>query len=213
VAGVSTETATDRHLAWQPSLLASADVPEVDLALDGARRRFLGQGAWVDHVPGWVHGADVLFDAILATAPWQGEQQRPMYDRIVDVPRLTTGGWHAGRPRLLDRMARCLGRHYGVRLPTISANLYRDGNDSVAWHGDRVGRHRVTTIVAIVSLGSPRRLLLRPEGGGPSVGYTLHSGDLLVQGGTCQKTFQHCVPKRAQAGPRISVMFRELGGN
>lgn len=202
-----------RHVTWQPSLLAVADEPDVDLGLDGARRRFLGQGAWVDHVPGWVQGADALFDEIVGSAPWQDEQQRPMYDRIVDVPRLTTGGWHEGRPRLLDRMARCLGRHYGVRLPSISANLYRDGNDSVAWHGDRVGRHRVTTIVAIVSLGSPRKLLLRPEGGGPSIGYTLHSGDLLVQGGTCQKTFQHCVPKRAHAGPRISVMFRERGGN
>ena len=205
--------ADGRPVSWQPSLLAAADEPDVDLTLDGARRRFLGQGAWVDHVPGWVHGADALFDEILESAPWQGEQQRPMYDRIVDVPRLTTGGWHEGRPRLLDRMARCLGRHYGVRLPSISANLYRDGNDSVAWHGDRVGRDRVSTIVAIVSLGSPRTLLLRPEGGGPSIGYTLHSGDLLVQGGTCQKTFQHCVPKRAHAGPRISVMFRERGGN
>lgn len=200
-------------LQWQPSLLAATDEPDFDGALDGARRRFLGRGAWVDHVPSFVSGGDSLFDEILSRAPWQGEQQRPMYDRIVDVPRLTTGGWHEGRPVILDHMARCLARHYGTRLPSISANLYRDGNDSVAWHGDRVGRHRVITIVAIVSLGSPRRLLLRPEGGGPSIGYTLHSGDLLVQGGTCQRTFQHCVPKRAHAGPRISVMFRELHGN
>jgi alkylated DNA repair dioxygenase AlkB len=200
-------------LQWQPSLLADADAVDFDATLDGARRRFLGQGAWVDHVPGFVTGGDALFDEILTSAPWQGEQQRPMYDRIVDVPRLTTGGWHDGRPALLDRRARCLGRHYGTRLPSISANLYRDGNDSVAWHGDRIGRHRTMTVVAIVSLGSPRRLLLRPDGGGPSIGYTLHSGDLLVQGGTCQRTFQHCVPKRAHAGPRISVMFRELHGN
>ncbi len=198
---------------WQPSLLALGEEPDIDLSLDGARRRFLGQGAWVDHVPGWVTGADQLFDEVLVSAPWQAEQQRPMYDRVVDVPRLTTGGWAVGRPRLLDRMSRCLSRHYGTRLPSISANLYRDGNDSVAWHGDRVGRHRVSTIVAIVSLGSPRRLLLRPEGGGPSIGYTLHSGDLLVQGGTCQRTFQHCVPKRASAGPRISVMLRERNGS
>ncbi len=204
--------AVEPHVTWQPSLLAGGAEADFDPALDGARRRFLPAGAWVDHVPAWVSGADALFDEIVATAPWQAEQQRPMYDRIVDVPRLTTGGWHEGRPRLLDRMARSLGRHYGVRLPAISANLYRDGNDSVAWHGDRIGRHRVTTIVAIVSLGSPRRLLLRPDGGGTSIGYTLHSGDLLVQGGTCQRTYQHCVPKRAQAGPRVSVMFRELHG-
>ncbi|MET0728268.1 MAG: alpha-ketoglutarate-dependent dioxygenase AlkB [Acidimicrobiales bacterium] len=200
-------------VSWQPSLLAAGDDADFDHTLEGARRRFLGHGAWVDHVPGWVQGADGLFADVLAEAPWQEEQKRPMYDRIVDVPRLTTGGWHEGRPPLFDRMARCLGRHYGVHLPSISANLYRDGNDSVAWHGDRIGRHRVTTIVAIVSLGSARKLLLRPEGGGASVGYTLHPGDLLVQGGTCQKAFQHCVPKRAHAGPRISVMFRELNGN
>ena len=209
---MSTETATDHQVTWQPSLL-DGEALDFDPGLDGARRRFLGQGAWVDHVPGWVGGADTLFDELLQHAPWQAEEQRRMYDRIVDVPRLTTGRWHEGRPRVLDRMARCLGRHYGVRLPSISANLYRDGNDSVAWHGDQIGRHRVTTVVAIVSLGSPRRLLLRPDGGGPSVGYTLHSGDLLVQGGTCQKTFEHCVPKRAHAGPRISVMFRERNGH
>ena len=202
----------ERHVTWQPSLLAAADAPGFDATLSGASRRFLGLGAWVDHLPGWVTGGDRLFDELLDTAPWEGEQQRPMYDRIVDVPRLTTGPW-CDRPPLLGRMARCLGRHYGTQLPAVSANLYRDGNDSVAWHGDRIGRHHVTTIVAIVSLGSPRRLLLRPEGGGTSMGYTLCSGDLLVQGGTCQRTFQHCVPKRASAGPRISVMFRERNGS
>lgn len=200
-------------MTWQPSLLAAGDAPAGAPELDGLRRRFLGQGAWVDHLPGWVTGADALFDAVASTAPWGPEEQRPMYDRIVEVPRLTTGLWQEGRPALLDAMAGALSRHYGVPLVSVSANLYRDGNDSVAWHGDRVGRHRVSTIVAIVSLGSPRTLLLRPEGGGPSVAYTMHSGDLLVQGGTCQRTHQHCVPKRAQAGPRISVMFRERHGH
>src|SRR3546814_14066396 len=110
-------------------------------------------------------------------------------------------------------MARCLSRHDGTHLPAVSANLYRDGDDSVAWHGDRIGRHRVTTIVAIVSLGSPRRLLLRPEGGGPSTGYTQMSGDLLVHGGTCQKPFPNCVPQPARAGPPLSDMFRALHGH
>lgn len=198
---------------WQPNLLTAGDEIDFDPWLGGARRRFLGQGAWVDHVPGWVTGADTLFHEVLSSAPFQAEAPRVMYDRLVDVPRLTTHRWHEGRPRILDRMARCLGRRYGLALPSISANLYRDGDDSVAWHGDQVGRHRVSTIVAIVSLGEPRRLLLRPRGGGPSVGYTLHSGDLLVQGGTCQRTHEHCVPKRAHAGPRISIMFRQRGGH
>jgi len=204
---------TVEQVSWQPSLLAVAEAPSFSPELRGARRRFLGQGAWVDHVPGWVSGADVLFDELLRVAPWGPEEQRPMYDRIVDVPRLTTGPWVHGRPPILTRMAECLSRHYGLELPSVSANLYRDGRDSVAWHGDRVGRHRTTTIVAILSLGSPRTLLLRPDGGGPSTAYAMHSGDLVVMGGTCQRTHEHCVPKRAQAGPRISVMFREPFGS
>ena len=206
-----TEVAAERQVTWQPSLLDD-EAPGFDPALSGARRRFLGAGAWVDLVPGWASGCDALFDTILEHAPWHAFE-RPMYDRVVDVPRLETRRWHGGRPRLLDAMARSLGLHYGTWLPTISANLYRHGDDSVAWHGDRVGRRRADTIVAILSLGSTRRLLLRPDGGGPSVGYTLRAGDLLVQGGTCQRTFEHCVPKCAHAGPRISVMFREAGGN
>lgn len=206
-----TEIAVDRHVTWQPSLLGTADEPGFDPTLDRARRRFLGQGAWVDVVPGWVTGADGLFDRLLDAAPWKAFE-RPMYDRVVDVPRLETRRW-PDRPELLERMARCLGRRYGVRLPSISANLYRDGNDSVAWHGDRIGHVRADAVVAIVSLGATRTLLLRPDGGGPSIAFPLQSGDLIVQGGTCQRTFEHCVPKRAHAGPRISVMFREAGGN
>ena len=205
-----TEIEARRDVTWQPSLLG-IDEPTFDATLSGARRRFLGAGAWVDHVPGFLSGADALFDEVLAAAPWKAFE-RPMYERVVDVPRLETRRWR-DHPPLLRELARCLGRHYSVHLPSISANLYRDGRDSVAWHGDRIGTRRTDAVVAIVSLGSTRSLLLRPEGGGPSIGYALHSGDLLVQGGTCQRTFQHCVPKRAHAGPRISVMFRQAGGN
>ena len=205
-----TEVQADRHVTWQPSLLDLAE-PHFDSALGTAGRRFLGRGAWIDVVPGWVTGADTLFDRLLDAAPWRAFE-RPMYDQVVGVPRLETRAW-SHRPPLLERMARCLGRRYGVALPSISANLYRNGHDSVAWHGDRIGRHRVDSVVGILSLGATRTLLLRPDGGGPSLSFPLHSGDLLVQGGTCQRTFEHCVPKRALAGPRISVMFRERGGN
>jgi len=208
---VFSEIEVDRpDVTWQPSLLGTAE-PDFDPLLAGARRRFLGQGAWVDVIPGWVTGGDTLFDRVLDQAPWKAHE-RPMYDRVVAVPRLESRVWR-DRPPLLDRMARCLGRRYGVRLPSVSANLYRDGNDSVAWHGDRVGKVRADAVVAILSLGATRTLLLRPEGGGPSLSFPMHSGDLLVQGGTCQRTFQHCVPKRASAGARISVMFRQRGGN
>ena len=210
MAVVFREIVADRHVAWQPSLLGG-DPPDFDPTLASAARRFLGAGAWVDLVPGWATGTDTLFDEILEAAPGHAFE-RPMYDRIVDVPRLETRGWH-DHPPVLDRMARALSHRYGVRLPSISANLYRDGRDSVAWHGDRIGHRRADAVVAILSLGATRKLLLRPEGGGPSTTLALRAGDLLVQGGTCQRTFQHCVPKQAHAGPRISVMFREEGGN
>lgn len=191
---------------WQPSLL---DVTPLgfDSELRGASRCDLGSGAWVDEVPGWVEGSAALFDLVLGAAPW-AEHERPMYDRMVVEPRLTTRMW-PDPPSPVAEMASALSARYGRDLSVVSANLYRDGRDSVAWHGDRVGRTQEHTVVAIVSLGDPRRFLLRPATGGPSIRFVPASGDLLVLGGTIQRTWQHCVPKVAHAGPRISVMFRE----
>ena len=194
---------------WQPTLLDLGRDTAFDDAFDGARRRFLGRGAWVDVVPGWVRGADALFEDVLAAASWQ-HRTRTMWERVVDEPRLTTGSWD-DPPAPLPAMAEALSGRYGLDLSAVSANLYRDGADSVAWHGDTSGRRRETTVVAIVSLGEPRRFLLRPKGGGPSIRYLPAHGDLVVLGGTCQRTFDHAVPKCAAAGSRISVMFREPG--
>ncbi len=142
-----------------------------------------------------------------------------MYERVVDVPRLLAfydAGDPLPHPALTDARD-ALGRHYAGELgePFVTAGLclYRDGRDSVAWHGDRVGRARSRdTMVAILSLGTPRPLLLRPRGGGASLGFHLGHGDLVVMGGSCQRTWDHCVPKTARAvGPRISVQFRPRG--
>ena len=194
------------QLTWQPSLLGD-EHPAFDPTLAGLDRRDLGSGAWCDQLAGWVAGADRLFALLVDAAPWAAHE-RPMYDRTVAEPRLTTRQW-VDPPAPLPAMAAALSHHYGCDLSTISANLYRDGRDSVAWHGDRVGRQRSHAVVAIVSFGAARRFLLRPTGGGRSVRLTPGSGDLLVLGGTCQRTWQHAVPKCASAGPRISVMFRE----
>jgi alkylated DNA repair dioxygenase AlkB len=192
-------------VTWQPTLLDSVE-PRFDPAVGGGRRRFLGDGAWLDVVPGWVTGGGALFDRVLEAAPFDASE-RPMYDRIVAVPRLHTGRWDHPLPELVA-MAAALSARYGLELGSISANLYRNGDDSVAWHGDRIGKVRSETVVAILSLGEPRRFLLRPTGGGRSIVLDPACGDLLVMGGTCQRTWQHCVPKRAHAGSRISVMFR-----
>lgn len=160
-------------------------------------------------VPGWVHGADTLFEEVLDAARWRA-RTRTMWQKVVDEPRLTTGGWDEP-PAPLPAMAEALSGRYGIDLSAVSANLYRDGADSVAWHGDTSGRKRETTVVAVLSLGAPRRFLLRPKGGGRSIRYTPAGGDLVVLGGTCQRTFDHSVPKCSAAGSRISVMFREPG--
>ena len=94
------------------------------------------------------------------------------------------------------------GPELGEPLSTVGLCLYRDGRDSVAWHGDTSGRQVRATIVAIVSLGNPRALALRPRGGGSALRYEVGHGDLLVMGGTCQRTWQHAIPKTARAtGP------------
>lgn len=194
---------------WQPSLLGLADEPSCDATFDGASRRFLGAGAWLEVIPGWVRGADTLFEQLLRAGRWSTRDRR-MYDRVVAEPRLSTGRW-AKPPAPCGELAAALSLHYGLDLSAISANLYRTGNDSVAWHGDTLGRHRSETVVAIVSLGEPRRLLLRPRGGGPSIRLSPSHGDLVVMGGTCQHTWEHSVPKCVAAGSRISLMFREPG--
>lgn len=193
-------------LHWQPALLDAGSVA-VDARSWAVERTDLGQGAWLDQAPDVVHGAGELFDQILAAAPW-ASHERPMYERMVLEPRLTTGLW-IDPPPIVGRLAEAVSDHYGTDLSAISANLYRDGSDSVAWHGDRIGRRTSHTIVVIISLGSVRRFLMRPLGGGRSLRLTPHPGDLLAMGGTCQRTWQHAVPKCAVAGPRISLMFRE----
>ncbi|MFD1653621.1 alpha-ketoglutarate-dependent dioxygenase AlkB [Pseudonocardia alaniniphila] len=198
-------------LAWQPSLFgAAADGVELDAGFGGVQRRELGDGAWVDHGPGWCRGADDLFARILSATPWAGRDVW-MYDRVLPEPRLT----HRWRlddgpapPAELREMARVLSDRYGVEFTQVGANLYRDGSDSVAWHGDRVARDLPEAIVALVSLGAVRPFRLRPTGGGASVGYLPGPGDLLVMGGSCQRTWQHCVPKTRSVGPRASIQFR-----
>jgi alkylated DNA repair dioxygenase AlkB len=201
-------------LGCQTSLFDGVDeAPAVDERFAGRRRVELAHGAWLDVVPGWLRGADTLFHRELAHTPWQGREVR-MYDRVVREPRLTHR-WVLGRDTpaelpdpVLVRMAEVLSAEYGESFTQIGANLYRDGADSVAWHGDRVARDLPTATVALVSLGAVRPFRLRPTGGGRSVGLLPGPGDLLVLGGTCQRTWQHAVPKAHRVGPRISIQFR-----
>ncbi|WP_280366730.1 alpha-ketoglutarate-dependent dioxygenase AlkB [Nocardia wallacei] len=192
---------------------------ETDLgSLHGLRRTMLGRGAWVDVLPGWLRGADELFEALVTRVPWRADR-RQMYDRVVDVPRLLRfyGESETLPDPVLDRARDALSAHYlgelGEPFRTAGLCYYRDGDDSVAWHGDTSGRGAThDTMVAIVSVGAARALQLRPRGGGASVRYQLGHGDLIVMGGSCQRTWEHAVPKtRRPVGPRISIQFRPRG--
>jgi alkylated DNA repair dioxygenase AlkB len=202
----------------QESLLDVAEEPVLGSLASAVRRVPLARGAWVDLRPGWLAGSGAVFGALVETVPWRAER-RHMYARVVDVPRLLCFyGEDAPLPHPALTAARdALSAHYRAELGepfrTAGLCLYRDGRDSVAWHGDTTGRgSREDTMVAILSLGAPRALLLRPRGGGASLRYEIGHGDLLVMGGSCQRTWEHAVPKTARAvGPRISVQFRPQG--
>jgi alkylated DNA repair dioxygenase AlkB len=175
-------------------------------------------GAWVDLRRSWLSGADELLRRLLEEVPWRAER-RAMYDRMVDVPRLLA--FYDEEDRLPDEslavMRDALSAYYEVQLGepfrTAGLCLYRDGRDSVAWHGDTIGRGSTQdTMVAIVSVGSPRALMLRPRDGGQALRYELGHGDLIVMGGSCQRTWEHAVPKTAKpVGPRVSIQFRPRG--
>ena len=202
-------------LGFQASLLDSAPAVEVGRLGPAVRRTELTDGAWIDVRPRWICGADTLFERLHVDVPWHAER-RPMYDRVVDVPRLLCfyGEGDTLPDPALDDMKAALDAHYraelGEAFATAGLCLYRDGRDSVAWHGDRIGRGSThDTMVALIVLGAPRALLLRPRGGGPALRHDLGHGDLLVMGGSCQRTWEHAVPKTAKpVGPRISVQFR-----
>jgi alkylated DNA repair dioxygenase AlkB len=206
--------------SYQPSMfdLMAADT-EVEPLPGRIIRHVLTAGAWVDVLPGWVHGSDPVFETLLADVDWRAER-RVMYDGVVDVPRLLR--WYGDDETLphpaLSTAKRQLSAYYadelGEEFKTAGMCLYRDGRDSVAWHGDTIGRSAHSdTMVAIVSFGSPRNLMLRPRAGGhDSLRFPLGHGDLIVMSGSCQRTWEHAIPKTAKpVGPRISVQFRPAG--
>jgi alkylated DNA repair dioxygenase AlkB len=207
-------------LVVQPSLFGS--VGEIGIAElgDAVERRPLSHGAWVDLRPGFVTAADDLFDALASAVPWR-EERMHIYDSTVRVPRLL-----ARYPRgealphsALDEASSALNTHYAEELgePFVSVGLclYRDGSDSVAWHGDRIARESPRdTMVAIVSLGATRPFGLRPKSGGQGLRLQVGHGDLLVMGGSCQRTWLHSIPKVGSClGARISIQFRPHWGN
>ncbi len=195
------------------------DVYQADLFAQGQpvisedaiiRRRKLDHGSWIDIAARWLAGADTLLAALIDELAWK-KGNRAMYGNLVAEPRLYASLTNAtSRHVVLTDMSERLAVRYGPGITAGAASLYRNGRDSVAWHSDRIGWRLGEPVVAIVSLGGPRRFRLRRKGGGGTVGFQLGSGDLLVMGGACQHRWEHSVPKMAHAQPRISIAFRHI---
>lgn len=192
----------------QPALWSLQQPIALDLAV---KRVELGDEAWVDTMTGFVRGGDTLLDTLVATVSLSAER-RPMYENLVDVPRLSahvpTDHLEAAVPVIGD-IAVLLGARYRKVFSRVGINLYRNECDSVAWHADKIGKVMYQPLVGLVSLGATRPFLLRPLGGGRSRRFVLGSGDLLVMGGNCQHRFEHSVPKLTRpTAPRLSITFR-----
>lgn len=182
--------------------------PGVDATFATAHRVQLDAHSWVEHVPEWLDSHDVLFHELLDGADWQ-QRWRRMYDKRVREPRLTAEHHDlALAPEMLQHMARSLTTHYGVAYDRLGINLYRTHRDSTGWHGDGASTRRRECVVPVLSLGTPRRFLVRPTQGGSSTTFRPLAGDLIVMGGRCQVDWRHSVPKEVgPSGPRISVNF------
>jgi len=199
------------------------------------KRRVLDPLCWVDQAQGWLQGHDVLFEELRALVSWEKEE-RWMYERRVAVPRLVARALNGRVPQVVLEMGQALGRYYGTSFRSISFALYRDGQDSVTWHRDRDLQDYAESLIAVVSLGGPRRFAVRPYAlAGPlgpyapplpiesqadeipdgitkprrSCSFSVGWGDVLVMGGACQRTWEHSVPKVAHAEPRLAIMYRE----
>ena len=195
-------------LAWQESLFGSPD--RARLSFDGLRHEPLDGRSWVDVVEGWVPDHAELFERLREEAPW-AQRTRKMWENEVLEPRLVAVYRDVAElPPYLEELRARLADRYEVGIDSCLVNLYRDGDDAVAWHGDTVRKVMAEPLVFTVSLGARRRFLLRRAAGGPVVRtYLPGEGDLIVMGGRTQHEWQHTVPRdRRVSGARMSVTFR-----
>jgi len=189
-------------VGFQPRLF---EVPE-----DAAPRRVaLDATSWIELVPGWLPDPEALFAELRDGARWE-QRDRRMYEKTVTEPRLTAEiGDVATAPSALREAVARLATQYGVSYDSLWLNFYRDGQDSTAWHGDRISCRRDDCVVPVLTLGATRRFLIKPRTGGSSLALWPAAGDLVVMGGRCQRDFVHSVPKAPELRePRVSVNFQ-----
>ena len=170
--------------------------------------------------------AEAHFAALREGVDWHAKR-RVMYEREVDVPRLTahfplaalaSGEADGISERAAEAVANLARRVIGaLHAPfnSIGLNFYRDGSDSVAPHNDRLEDLKKNAPIALVSLGATRRMLIRAkQAGEAAVPIDLEAGSLLVMSWVSQLHYTHGVAKtKAAVGERISVALRVRPSN
>jgi len=193
----------------QVDLFTSCREVGVDATFASATRTMLDAGSWVEVVPGWLRGCDLVFERVASAVAWK-EHYRRVFDRVFLEPRLTAEYRDLGEaPPPVPMLAGVLSRHYRVPYDSVWLNLYRTERDSTGWHRDRFSCRQPECIVPVLTLGATRRFLLKPRRGGPSIAFSPRSGDLIVMGGRCQQDWVHGVPKvQGAREARVSVNFQ-----
>jgi alkylated DNA repair dioxygenase AlkB len=150
------------------------------------------------------------FAEIREGVEWRHER-RPMYDRVVDVPRLVAH-FPAGEalPRAVAHAKLAVEKSLGLRFTSVGLNLYRDGRDSVAMHNDHTEQLVPRSPIALLSLGATRIFRLQTKAQPRRVHtVALEPGSVLLMSGASQDLWEHGVPKtREPVGERISLAFR-----
>ncbi|MFL9833661.1 alpha-ketoglutarate-dependent dioxygenase AlkB family protein [Chryseobacterium terrae] len=169
--------------------------------------------------------ADELKDQLLKTANWEQRKQK-MYDKIVVTPRLTawygdtqsydsadnsTTNRNEWTPELYALKER-IEKQFGYRFNGVLLNLYRDNNDSVAWHRDKESRYGRRPVIASISLGQTRNFDFRKKDHHQSkYSLPLPHGSLLIMKGDLQENWEHRIAKSVvPMRERINLTFRLL---
>jgi alkylated DNA repair dioxygenase AlkB len=152
-----------------------------------------------------------LFTLLESTLPWSQESMW-MYDRTVEVPRLLARfAPEEPRPAELLAVQERVERYLDVTFNSLSVQYYRDGNDSVAWHNDHREELVPLPVIALVSLGAAREMLVRSKSRPRrTISCDLEPGSLFVMSGRAQEFWEHHIPKvNRRIGARISIALRQ----
>ena len=166
--------------------------------------------------------SDAFYNTLLAETPWR-EYEMPMYDKIVTAPRMVS--WYQDKnaeipsgnaPEFssdLNSIRKRVEAETNLQFNAVLLNLYRNGNDGVSWHSDKINRSGSNPIIASVTFGETRMFRLRHKlrKDVPQVEIPLYHGSFLIMAGKTNSFWEHAVPKTSKnILPRINLTFRRV---